>query len=931
MSDALDSIVPGATRTRTVDAKPSVVPMAQGRTRSHPDELLSLNASKTRWPWVLLTMLATLAALWWMVPRSQDLASLHGSAPPKLSDLEAAVESGDRSNATMIALAREALRLGDVIRATRLLSDLLRRHPNEVAALQLLVQAHDAAGRPREAVAAAESLMRAAPTEDHLRDVVARFSTLGDERQTLRALTTLVSTMPGAKASEYRRLAGLQISGGAPRAALATMDALVKYQPQAADAELAALRMQALLAIPAVEARGAAPSPASLQAASDAAVGVVSQWLKSQPIDKADTDVMLLVKPLSRAGQHERIIALLDPWLASQQPNVLAAWTQAMRATQRGEQAAKRLAALPNVKASSALLAERVDLSLELGRLRPAALALRSHGWSKADGAVLARFAEAVFDARGNAQGSAARLAADPGNKPLGKLTTFENDLGDAEREGWLRELWLGGQAALSRSHAITAARVAVAVGDHGAAQRLADASLQTCNGRADCAVRLAAIHHVHGRDGEAVAALKSAHEGGVIDEALLLDYARTAMVHGQARQALDKVNNQRRAPASTSYNEAWALLATHQGQHQDVERWLDATPDLPIQDSVLREVFKLAIDGKAHSLSVNVGQRLGNKLKVADRVMVAQSLMELGRVPEAMIAWKNVRASTRAYEDAYARALEQVAKRNAAAVVTATASASPTGALPATQNPLQSTSASASTAAMASQAPSRPLGTSETELASLLVERLKTAQTPQARGEWVQQLVQLQAFEQALPWLEPLALADPVRWLGAMELATQQTRQPAKMLPVLRKAVMMDAFTRAQRLAMAQQLVSAGDVEHGDFVQRMMLSDKPIDDPDVQRLFARWGQRLTPDQLDWLEAQARNVNAEGERGAATRAAWMRKLNATGGAARTVAMVRRASPWPKDGPEFDAFVEALNKTGDRDTLSQILKTSSRAP
>jgi hypothetical protein len=889
---ALETIVPGAdaaraptprdteARARSDDAATwRTASSAGGRGARHPDELRSMRSVGPRWPLLIMLTVAALAGLWLMVPKRQDLATVQARAPARMADLEAAVDRGDRSSSTLTALAREALRTGDVPRATQVLGDVLRRQPNDPEALQMLVQTHDRAQRSREAVAALESLQRVAPTLERQRDIVQRYSTLGDERQTLTALTKLVGSMPGADTAEHRRLAGLLISGGAPRAALETLDALARLSPGRVDAELASLRMRALLAIPAADAQPGLPSAAATSAGVDAAAQVVAQWIKAKP-PGADADVLTLVQPLARAGQHERIVALLEPHLSSQEPNLLAAWTEAMRNAQRSEQAAQRLATLPGPAGNHALLTQRVGLALDLGRMRDAADALRRHGWARVDGALLLRFVQGLLATRAS-----------------------------PERDGWLRELWTaGGQSALSRANPVAAARVALAVGDHTSASKLADASLAHCEGAVDCAVRVAVINHVQGRDLDVAAALKVAHDGGVIDENLLLDYARTAMAHGQAGPALAKLNAQRRAPTSMAYNEAWAMVATQQGQHADVERWLESMAGVPINDSLLRDLFKLAVDAKANTLSVMLGVRLGNKLKLADRVMVAQALGEMGRVQEALIVWKGVRAESKAYEDAYARSLEQVAKRRAAA-----------GA------PADTTLVQASQPATAPSA--MTVDPAQAALATVLVERLKASKPGTDRQALVQQLVDLQAHDLALPWLETLALAEPLRWMDALEVAAVSANRRDKLLPVWRKAVMVDAIPRLKRLQIAQNLVQAGDVEHGDFAQRMMLTDKPLDDPEVQRLFARWGERLTSDQLDWVQARALSQ----EDRSASRAAWLRKLNDGGGAKRTVALVSRYNPALAEGPVFEAYVDALNKLGDRAALARVLARSATAP
>jgi hypothetical protein len=66
------------------------------------------------------------------------------------------------------------------------------------------------------------------------------------------------------------------------------------------------------------------------------------------------------------------------------------------------------------------------------------------------------------------------------------------------------------------------------------------------------------------------------------------------------------------------------------------------------------------------------------------------------------------------------------------------------------------------------------------------------------------------------------------------------------------------------------------------------------------------------------------------EDAATARAAWMRKLNDVGGATRTVSVYQRVNPKPKQGPVFDAYIDALTKLGDRAALASALRDAPRA-
>ncbi len=579
-----------------------------------------------------------------------------------------------------------------------------------------------------------------------------------------------------------------------------------------------------------------------------------------------NNDITALTVPYLRANAPASALALLDPMLDAQSPSVMTAWTRAMTQAGRGDEALRRLATLAASERSVEMLHHRVTLALELDRLDAALVALRSHGSHRAPRAVLVTLAQAAL---ADQRTTASRQA-------------IRNDV--------LRELWSpGNQIALAAADGMLAARVATAVGDGGAVAKLADGTDVACHGKAECIVQLATMNLQQGRIHEAATAFKMAEQAGDIPETLLRDYARVAVATQHGREALAKLDRQRQAPPSQAFNEAWLLVAAAAGQHREVAEWLQVHPKGSLRDDVLDDLFKLSIHRQAHALTVAAGERLPSaRIKPADWVMLAQAQMALNRRTESLATWRHVRALTDDYEDVHTQALWQVVRQDADGAVRA-------------------------------------------ELVTMLGALLTRLPPGSRRDATMQQLIDVGAADQALPMLASMALAQPQRWLAPFEAVAVKAGRNDLLKPVWRKVMVDATFARELRLQRALQLFDAGEHAPADQALRMLATDATPDDAVMQRLFSYWGARLRPDHLDWLEARALTARAaSSDDTAALRAAWMKKLNDVGAAARTTAVYRRLQDKPAQGPIFDAYVDALTQMGDRAALSAALRRKTGA-
>jgi tetratricopeptide (TPR) repeat protein len=589
----------------------------------HEDEQRSREASVPRWPLVALAAAAGVAASLILVPRG--VGSERGDAPR--ATLEAAIASGNQSPGTMIALARERQRAGDAPGGVALLQQLVEQQPTHAPGWQALADMLQDMGRTSESVAALEQAQRLAPTPERERLMLTRRQSLKDA-----GIAPTVGTRVGTAQENLNPIQRAEafLAAGAPGDALNTLDAFASAQPESVDTTVLAMQMKALLTLRPEQL----PASKSKTPGTEAAVARAKVWLKAHP-QSAAVDVVRLSTPLSQAGQHAAAAALLEPWLDQGGPTVGAVWIQAMRLAGQGDTAMAKLARLGGANAAHDVLRQRVMLAIDSGKPEAAMEAARSHGLERTPGPLLANLAQALVQ-------DPSRLQA---------------------RAPMLRELWAKGGSALSRHDPLLAARVAWAAGDYAGAGRMADAALPTCEGRPDCAVQLAAVNHQLGRGIETQAALKQAD--GDIDESLLGEYARLSVLHGVAAEALARIDRQRRPVTSPAYGAAWALVATAAGRQPEVLRWLESSRPADVPEALLRDLFQSAARLKAHQLTVVTGIRLDARaLKPADRVFLAQALMDTGRTREALDQWRRVRSSSRNYDDAFANDLRKALSR---------------------------------------------------------------------------------------------------------------------------------------------------------------------------------------------------------------------------------------------------------------------------
>jgi tetratricopeptide (TPR) repeat protein len=664
------------------------LPIAFERNR-HPDESRALRAHAPRWPSVaslaMLGALTTLVLLPRQDERGASQASLTGrgwSAPwassssrpdaPSISGQGKAAEGAAKAVAVSprapasgaaktpssrtaqqtppaapmssmasiaagiaAANAHRAAQRNDA--ALTVLQELTERFPEEAATWQALSDMAYELGRRTQAAGALERMQQLAPSAERQRQIVRRWRDAGDPVKETAALEALVQGRFDATPMDFELLAERHLEMLAPRRALATIELLATQRPEVINARVVALELRALVARSAENSKASSPPSEAVKGRAnaataavpkavplakidaDAALGRARSWLEQHP-DTRGADAPLLSTALVNAGHPALAAAALEPFIAKGPGPVVQAWSQAMRSSGRGTEAASRLARLGLPRDDTQTVArERVQIALDGGRLDTALAVVKG----------------SVDRTPATTKVSMARAA-------LAELQKAPN----RDATAVLRELWPKAQDELGANDPMLAARTAWATGDGLGAARWADAAQTSCEGNGNCAVALAALQLDLGRARESLSAVRLAERAGDIDESLLPRFARTALKLNVPVDALTKIEKQRRISPSSAFNEAWSLLATAAGQHVSVQRWVDTSRPGDIPELLLRELFRMAVDAKHNTLAVAVGLRLdARSLKPSERVLMAQMLMEGGRVSESLRLWKQARA----------------------------------------------------------------------------------------------------------------------------------------------------------------------------------------------------------------------------------------------------------------------------------------------
>lgn len=529
-----------------------------------------------------------------LIPSGREMALLRieaGESYIAASILQARVAAGDRSPATMAALARALTALGDAAGAARLLEGYVAERPRDPAALEALAGFQRSAGRTEGLVRTLLSLQEVAPAAERLREIVRLHAGAGREPEQRDALRVLVERF-AAEPADYLALARLESARGRHLAGAAVLEALAARHPQAVeDASVVALELGMLLA--GSEAEGA--------------VARGRRWLEGRG-DPGRT-APVLAGALSVGGRPDLAVALLEPHAgAGADPRLVAALAQAESDAGNPGAALQRLERLdapPEARGGAEAALLRLRLALAVGDTDRAVAAAERAGWPAAQGELLRRL-------------SAIALSA-------GRTDAIRRVLGSAG-EGHLA------------SDPVLAARLHLAIGDTEAARRWSERAAGTIVGRPEEDVLLADVEVRLGRMDRALELLRRAVSEPGLPPTVPRQIASIFVRAGRPAEGALALDELRRRQPSAAAESAWALAAAAAGQTKEVASWLSARGEDELPPDVLQDLVYLAADAKAPGLAATAAERLvAVRGSPADALLLARLLMDSGQARRAL------------------------------------------------------------------------------------------------------------------------------------------------------------------------------------------------------------------------------------------------------------------------------------------------------
>jgi tetratricopeptide (TPR) repeat protein len=560
----------------------------------------------TRLPVVALGLAAVALSLA-LVPRGRELALLRmeaGDTQRAAALLEARFVGGDRSPATVAALARARVSIGDVAGAMQLLETLIAQRPRDAGALNKLEQLQRDSGRTEGLIRTLEMLQNVAPRTDRLRDLAGLYAKSNRRPEQLAALRNLVQQV-GSEPDDFVTLARLEASMGRPLAGVAVLRDMETRHLEAVDASVVALELGMLLVAKEAEqalARG-------------------RLWLVGRS-DLAQA-APILAGEISVGGRPDLAVALLKHHAgADADPRLIAALAQAE--SDAGDPAAglNRLEQLDPVKDARggvpvALL--RLRLGLAVGNADRAMAAAERVGWPDVPDDLLQQL-------------SATALA--------------------AGRKDALQRLAAAGEDYLN-SAPVLAARIRLALGDADGARRWSDRATPTVLGQPGVAVQLAEVE-VHLKRSDRVAALLlDAVQDPDLPPTALPAVAGLFIRAGRADKGAIALDRVRRSQASLAADSAWALTAIAAGRAKEVTAWLFAQGQEELPADLLQNLVHVAVDAGARGLALQAAERLTSiRGSADDGLLLARLLFDNGQPRRALECLRALPAGTSVPDD---------------------------------------------------------------------------------------------------------------------------------------------------------------------------------------------------------------------------------------------------------------------------------------
>lgn len=431
----------------------------------------------------------------------------------------------------------------------------------------------------------------------------------------------------------------------------------------------------------------------------------------------------------------------------------------------------------------------------------------------------------------------------------------------------------------------LVAAKVHLALGDASAARRWSELAVPRVQGDPVRRVQLAWVELGLAERVRALASVRGLAVAPEMRPELLPELARLYIALGAAEEGFDAMLRARRIATSAAADQAWALTAAATGHQTELLHWLvDPTSTRESADFYL-DLAHLAMDARTPAIAVLAARHLlGARGTESDRMLMAQALLAAGQPAQALPLLRALPRARAPEQAMYARAMLGAWREG---------------------EPLQA------------------------EVRALWAARLERSSGTD-RDEALAVLVELGAYDTALPALATLAVEDPEHRLAAFSDAGVRSGQRGLLQSVWSRIGRNARTAPLLREQVAFQLLNAGDKPAADSIWRDLAERAPHDDPAVQRLLHLWGPRPSGEQIDWLAMRGRQAPQD------EAAAWLRDLVRVGAPARAIAVHDQLTPSARSSAalgaaHLDALLALRDKPVAARALRRALADSAAAP
>jgi tetratricopeptide (TPR) repeat protein len=559
-------------------------------------------------PLTLLLGLAAIALSATLIPQGRELALLRleaGDTQRALSILEQRVADGDRSPATIGALARARANADNVSGAAQLLEGLVAVRPRDAALLNALAGFQRTAGRTEGLILTLSRLQQISARADHQREMAALLGETNRKAEQLEALRWLVDRNV-AQAGEYLAVGRLEADLGRPGLGAAALRAMRERYPASVDASVVGLELSMLVAAN----------------AGDQALEQGRRWLSGRS-DLAEA-APILAGSLAVGGRPDLAVNLLEPFSGpGAGPRLVATLAQAESDSGGPALGLERLERLDVAGTTAngmpaALL--RMRLALAVGDIDRTALAAERLGWSNVPSELLLRLSENALV---------------------------------AGRTDVIRHIAMTVGEAHLVSVPVLAGRLTLALGDAAGAVQWSERAGEVVIGQPHLAVQLAELDLLLGRKRRAADLMYRALQEPELPESLLRAIASVVIQTGQTEPGMEALAALRRERPSAAADQAWAVTATAALRSSDVMAWIATLKPEALPVDLVEDLFQVAMDVGATGLAIELAEHLATIRDSGEvRLRLVRMLLDAGQPVRALDHLRKLPADARVSEE---------------------------------------------------------------------------------------------------------------------------------------------------------------------------------------------------------------------------------------------------------------------------------------